>query len=138
MARSRWQRGYPKIPTPWPGPDGGGSTLRYLSRPGPEGKGGGTARYLAPAKVPTPNQVQTGVTPRYLSPPPQPGPDGGGIPQGTYPPSPSQDTYSPSPRIGQHMENLIRHSRYASSVHAAGLSCISHVIPHFVSILTLS
>ena len=97
-------------------------------------------------KVPPPphSQVRTGGVPQGTYPPakvptPQPGQDGGGYPK-VPTPQPNQDgAYSkvptplakvpnpppPPPRIGQHMEYLIRCGRYASYVHAGGLSCLS-------------
>ena len=72
-------------------------------------------RYLPPIQV----RMGEGGTPRYLPPhtgylPTHPGQDGG-VPQGTYPP----------PGTGQHMKYFIRCGRYASCVHAGGLSCLS-------------
>ena len=54
-----------------------------------------------------PSQVQAGGTP-------QPGPGGGG---GTLP---------GVPRLGHQKECLIRRGRYASCVHAGGLSCLNY------------
>ena len=60
---------------------------------------------------------------------PWPGPHGGYPSQGWVPP-PSRDGIppiqrwgTPAPLIGQQMEYLIRGGRYASCVHAGGLSC---------------
>ena len=120
-ARSRWGRGTPRYLPPRPSPSGGGGTPRYLH---------------PPAKVPTPQPGPDGGRGR--------GPDGGyskvptpsarswwgeGVPQGTN--RPHQGTY-PS-WIGQQMETLLRRSRYASCVHAGGLSCLIRVYPdlHF-------
>ena len=84
---------------------------------------GGTPRYLSPAKVPTPlsrpgwgrgyPKVPT-LLPIYL--PPIQARMGEGVPQRTYP-----------LMIGQHMEYLKRCGRYASCVHAGGLSCLKCV-----------
>ena len=75
-----------KVPTPRLGQDGG--IPRYLppsqgTYPWPgQDRGGGTQRYLPPAKVPTPSPARSGP---------------GGIPQGTYPPSPAKvPTFLPS------------------------------------------
>ena len=88
--------GYSKVPTPWPGQNGGGGTPRYLPLP-PQ------PRYLPPGqvrtgvpKVPTPTRLGWGRgTPRYLPtrlgwgrgypkvPTPWPGQNRGT--QGTYP-----------------------------------------------------
>ena len=87
-----------KVPTPLPGPNGGGEGYPKVPTPTP------CPRYLPPSKVPTPSKVPMGRRyPRYLP--------------------PVQGTYPPPPRIGQHMEYLIRCGRYASCVHAGGLSC---------------
>ena len=76
----------------------------YAPQPGPNG-GGGTQRYLPHGqgypKVPTPpTRSQQGEE---------------GVPQGTSSP--------PPPRIGQHMEYLMGCGRFASCIHAGGLSC---------------
>ena len=107
--------GYPKVPTPHQGTS---------THPGQDGSGG-TPRYLPPAKVPPP-PIQARIV--------------GRVPQGTYPP-PTRSGWGrgypkiptlprsrylpppPIPGIGQHMEYLIRCGRYASCVHAGGLSC---------------
>ena len=99
-ARSDVGEGYPKVPTP-------------------------------SAKVPTPTQakaswVRLGVPPGTYPLPsqvtyPPAKSDGGGVPQGKYPLG--QGTYLPTPGTGQHIEYLIRRCRYASYVHAGGLSC---------------
>ena len=99
----------------------------WVPRPGPDGGRGGTPRYLPPAKVGTPSP-----TVKVGTPPPVRSGRREGVPQGTY--TPGQGRYSPSqgrspPGIGQHMEYLIHCGRYASCVHAGGLSC-SIIILH--------
>ena len=72
-SRSGWGgEGYPKVPTPHPGQDGGRGTPRYLpplSRS--MGEGGGTPRYLPPKPRYLPPWSRSGWggggTPRYLS-----------------------------------------------------------------------
>ena len=138
-------RGYPSQVQPWgggvsrPGPDGGGALARGRPPQGtPLGPGqdGGT-----PARgAPTPGSPQArsgwgypsqGGHPPRVAPVarsgwgvPQPG---GHTPPGT-PPQPGQDRGGGypeyPPETGQHMEYLISGSRYASCVHAGGLSCI--------------
>ena len=117
--------GYPTWPggggVPQPGPAGG-----YPTWPGA-----------------TPGQVQMGGTPaRSDRGVPQPG--GGGtpgyppavVPQGTpqqwypgYPPGGVPPARGVPPSTGQQMEYLIRRSRYASCVHAGGLSCYKVNLP---------
>ena len=103
-----------------------------LSTPG--GQGG------TPSKVGTPLQPDQGegvpqgryspIQGRYPSPPPRPGQDGGeGVPQGWYPPSkvgttqPGQDGGEGVPQNRYPPEHLLHGWRYASCVHAGGLSC---------------
>ena len=84
--------------------------------------GRGYIRYLPPwSRYLPPSQVLMG--------------GGGAVSQETYlptpwgrlyskvPTSPNQGTY-PLPGIGQQMKYLIRRGRYASCVHAGGLSCL--------------
>ena len=103
-------RGYLKVPTPPP------SQGTYPSAR-PDG-GGGTPRYLL-AKVPTPSTRSDGGrgTPTKVPTLPHPLPP---IKVPTLPP--------PPPRKGQHMEYSMRRGRYASCVHAGGLSCLLWVI----------
>ena len=138
-------RGYPgQVPM------GGGDTPRYLSPPPAkvptlppdqvQTGGGGTPRYLTPppTKVPTPTiQVQIGGRGYPKVPTPQPGPDRRyctprylTTSQGTYPPP--RPRYLPPPPPPRDMEYLIRRGRYASCVHAGGLSCLVTCFWHFV------
>ena len=84
--------------------------------------GGGGVPWPGPARGGGyPSQVQPGV-------PPRPSQDKGRVPQlggGTWgiPYQVRTGGYPPPPRTGQHMEYLIRRGRYASCVHAGGLSC---------------
>ena len=128
--------GYPsQVPTA----NGGKGTQRYIPPSQVQMGGEGTPRYLPSIQVKTggypkvpkgtqryipPSQVQMGGegTPRYL-PSIQ-------VKTGGYPkvPTPGQGIYAPPARpdgIGQHMEYLIRRSRYASCVHPGGLSCFN-------------
>ena len=94
----------------------------FSPRPGPDGGGGTPAGGGHLPRVP-PGQGRMGGTPTRGVPirgAPWPGQDGGGPqPGGTRP------GYHPHPppRTGQHMEYLISGGRYASCVHAGGLSC---------------
>ena len=84
-------------------PQPGGHLLGYPPQPGRDGRT--PARGCLPG-VPPPNQVGTGV--------PQPG----GCPPGV----------PPLPGTGLHMEYLISGGRYASCVHAGGLSCFLKIL----------
>ena len=118
---SQGRRGYPEVPIPHP--------PRYLPltkvptppHPSQDG-GGGTPMYLPPAKVPPPpcRSGRGRGYPKVLNPPPTPIQVwmGGGLFVWTLRYLP------PTPGIGQHMEYLIRCGRYASCVHAGGLSCL--------------
>ena len=120
-----WQ-GYPNVLTlpdqgtyhpPQPGLMGGRGIWRYLPpwpryQPSQPGLTGSTPRYLP-------------LRPRYLPPLPKPGLMRAGVSEGTY--LPGQGTNPPG--TGHHMEYLIRSSRYASCVHAGGLSCLFYI--HF-------
>ena len=118
-----------KVPTPPPGQDRGGGTPRYLPNPRqgtypPARAGwgeGGIPRYLPP-----PHQ---GTYPRQGTYPPPPGQGtfplpptragwGKGVPQGTYP----HQGFSPPPPPAKDL--LLHVGRYASCVHAEGLSCL--------------
>ena len=128
--RSGW--GYPKVPTHWPGQDGGGVPQgTYLPPPARSEQGrGGTPRYLPPArsgwgegyaKVPNPQPGQYGGTPSYL--PTCQVRMGGGVPQGTYPPGQvrmgegiPQGTYPPRHPPTLPAKDLLHGGRYASCV----------------------
>ena len=125
-------RGYPKKVMFWHmsvhlSVHGGRGTPRYLT-PLPKylsswpGLMGGTPRYLPPKLPTSPGQVQMGG--RYLGVPPSPATKVPTPParSGYLPPNPRY-LPPPPPGIGQHMEYLIRRGRYASCVHAGGLSC---------------
>ena len=120
-ARSRWGGTCPGY-TP-----GQVRTERYPSQ--------GTPAWGTPPPRPGHNGV--GVYPSQGAPAqgtPRPGQDGGYPSQGGarlgYPPSSQVRTRYPlvgvPPGTGQHMEYLISGVRYASCVHARGLSCLFH------------
>ena len=100
-------KGYPKVPTPPPqsGQDG---VRGYLKVPTPRARSGQRDGERGYCKVPTPQ-------PRYLPPPLARSGRGEGVPQGTYP--------LPRPP-GQGL--LLHGGRYASCVHAGGLSCVDY------------
>ena len=109
--------------------------------PGPAGgvpaRGGYPARGYPVGGYPVGGTLPGGTLPggtqvRY--PPPGPGQDGGypswGVPRSGvtppagYPPWPGQDGGGGT-QLGQHREYLLHGARYASCVHAGGLSCLS-------------
>ena len=145
-------RGYPKVPTPHPGQDGGGvpqgtyDPVQGTDPPSRSGWGGGGYPKvpMTLSKVPTPCPGQDGGVPPIQGTYPllsRSGWGGGGVPQGTYPPSKVPTPPSkvptphprylsllskvPTPRIGQHMEYFICCGRYASCIHAGRLSCFT-------------
>ena len=107
-------RGVPWSGTPQPGQDGGGYPAR--SSWGGTLPGGQYPAWGVPC--------WGGTLVRY---PPWPGQEGGGatLPGGTlvrYPPS--QDRMGGGTQVGQQKEYSIHGGRYASCVHAGGLSCL--------------
>ena len=138
-SRSGWGEKYPKGPTPHPGQDGGRGYPKVPTplpcqgtypHPGQEGEGYPKVptAHRGQDSIPT-GQDRAGGTPRYLStrrqgtyPPSRSGRGKEGVPKVPTPYPPAK-VPAPPPWVGQHMEYLIRCGRYASCVHAGGLSC---------------
>ena len=97
--------GYLRSGTPWGGYPGGG----YLRSGTPWGVPGGYPRSGTP-----PGGVPGGVPDVWYPPSPRGVP--GGVPEVRYPPRGGT-------QLGQHREYLLHSGRYASCVHAGGLSC---------------
>ena len=110
---------------PHPGQDGGGYPIqvRMGGYPSHVRMGGG---YSSQVRIGVP-QLRKGY-PHTKMGYPLPGQDGGCTParDGVPPPPPIQ-RWGP-PKIGQQMEYVIRSGRYASCVHAGGLSCVMHFV----------
>ena len=111
------------VPPPPPPPPGGGGGVPGSGTPPPPGGGGTQVRY------PPPGGGGGGGYPGPVPPPP-PGGGGGGVPgSGTPPPPRGYPGQVPPPpggggtRVGQQKEYSLHGGRYASCVHAGGLSC---------------